>query len=125
MFRVCVRVCRCPVNRVPSKGHTAAQGVTHFRDIRYSEGLTYGEMLLQNEYEMSCYNLDHADVAAQRQLFTLFQQARPRSTPWAVCACNGLLRCLVALAGCMLPSLCLCGGHLWSSKHLQGHMHEL
>ena len=30
----------------------------HFRDIRYTpSGLTYGEMFLQNEYEMSVYNL--------------------------------------------------------------------
>ena len=58
-----------------------AQGVTHFRDIRFTAGLTYGEMLLQNEYEMSCYNLDHAHVDSQRQLFTLFQQARWRTSP--------------------------------------------
>jgi len=56
----------------------ARQGVTHFRDIRYTAGLTYGEMLLQNEYEMSCYNLERADVASQRQLYALFEQARPR-----------------------------------------------
>lgn len=59
--------------------------MTHFRDIRYTAGLTYGEMLLQNEYEMSCYNLDHANVAAQRQLFTLFQQARRRALGMAQC----------------------------------------
>ena len=52
--------------------------MTHFRDIRYTAGLTYGEMLLQNEYEMSCYNLDRADVASQRQLFSLFEQAGPQ-----------------------------------------------
>ncbi|KAK9839286.1 hypothetical protein WJX81_005719 [Elliptochloris bilobata] len=56
----------------------ALQGVTHFRDIRFTAGLTYGEMLLQNEYEMSCYNMDRADVASQRQLFTLFQQEADR-----------------------------------------------
>jgi len=56
----------------------AWQGVTHFRDIRYTAGLTYGEMLLQNEYEMSCYNLERADVASQRQLYALYEQARPR-----------------------------------------------
>jgi tetrameric-type glycyl-tRNA synthetase alpha subunit len=31
----------------------ALQGAKHFKDIRYSEGVTYGEMFLQNEYEMS------------------------------------------------------------------------
>ena len=30
-------------------------------------------MLGQNEYEMSCYNLDQADIAAQRTLFDIFQ----------------------------------------------------
>ncbi|KAF6257872.1 glycyl-tRNA synthetase beta subunit-domain-containing protein, partial [Scenedesmus sp. NREL 46B-D3] len=49
----------------------ALQGVSHFRDIRYCEGVTYGELFLQNEYEMSCYNLDEADVADQRQRFAL------------------------------------------------------
>jgi glycyl-tRNA synthetase alpha subunit len=28
-------------------------------------------LFLQNEYEMSCYNLDEADVADQRQRFAL------------------------------------------------------
>ncbi len=32
----------------------------------YAPGVTYGEMFYQNEYEMSCYNLDEADVAGQR-----------------------------------------------------------
>lgn len=46
----------------------------HFKDIRYTPTLTYGEMLLQNEYEMSCYNLDSAHVPSQQQLFQLHQQ---------------------------------------------------
>lgn len=50
------------------------QRVKHFKDIQYTPTLTYGEMLLQNEYEMSCYNLDNADVASQQQLFELHQQ---------------------------------------------------
>ena len=89
--------CGCHVHYAASTADPAAQGVTHFRDIRYTAGLTYGEMLLQNEYEMSCYNLDHADVAAQRQLFTLFQQARPRSLLLAVCV--GTSAVLSASAG--------------------------
>jgi glycyl-tRNA synthetase len=40
-------------------------------NTRYCEGVTYGELFLQNEYEMSCYNLDEADVADQRQRFAL------------------------------------------------------
>jgi hypothetical protein len=31
----------------------------------YNDAVTYGELFLQNEYEMSCYNLDEADVAEQ------------------------------------------------------------
>ena len=52
----------------------ALQGVQHFRDIIYADtGLTYGEMFLQNEYEMSCYNLDAADLGRQRSLFDLHE----------------------------------------------------
>eukprot|EP00884_Botryococcus_braunii_P020707 jgi/Botrbrau1/731/Bobra.160_2s0054.1 len=47
------------------------QGVKHFKDITFTRGLTYGEMLLQNEFEWSCYNLDEADIAVQRQLYDL------------------------------------------------------
>jgi glycyl-tRNA synthetase len=35
--------------------------------------VTYGELFLQNEYEMSCYNLDEADVAEQRKRFNLYE----------------------------------------------------
>ena len=38
------------------------QGVKHFKDIRYNDTMTCGEMLLQNEYEMSVFNMDEADV---------------------------------------------------------------
>lgn len=40
---------------------------------RYSDEVTYGELFLQNEYEMSCYNLDEADVAEQRKRFDLYE----------------------------------------------------
>jgi len=50
----------------------ALQGVDHFKDIRYNDHLTYGDMFLQNEYEMSCYNMDLASVEDQRQRFELF-----------------------------------------------------
>lgn len=51
------------------------QGVNHFRDIIYTpNGITYGEMFLQNEYEMSVFNLDEADVEGQRARFKLFEE---------------------------------------------------
>jgi glycyl-tRNA synthetase len=48
------------------------QGVNHFKDIQYNPSMTYGEMFLQNEYEMSVYNLDEADVEDQRERFRRF-----------------------------------------------------
>ena len=54
------------------------QGVQHFRDIRYTDTISYGEMLLQSEYEMSCYNLDRADVDGQWQRFRLFETEAQR-----------------------------------------------
>ena len=50
------------------------QGVRHFKDIQYTPTMTYGELLLQNEYEMSCYNMDRADVQTQQQMFQLHEQ---------------------------------------------------
>ena len=47
----------------------ALQGVTHFKDMSYAEGITYGEIFAQNEYEMSRYYLDDADVETARQFF--------------------------------------------------------
>jgi glycyl-tRNA synthetase len=47
----------------------ALQNVTHFRDITYAPGITYGEAFGQAEYEMSRYYLDDADVATARRLF--------------------------------------------------------
>jgi len=55
----------------------ALQGVKHFKDIRYTPSLSYGELLLQNEYEMSCYNMDQADVATQQQMFKLHEEVQP------------------------------------------------
>ena len=34
----------------------------HFKDIRYNDALTYGELFMQNEYEMSMFNMDLAGV---------------------------------------------------------------
>ena len=48
------------------------QGVSHFKDIRYTDSIAYGEMFMQNEFEMGRYNLDIADVETQRKRFDLY-----------------------------------------------------
>ncbi|XNL77617.1 glycine--tRNA ligase [Actinomadura madurae] len=50
----------------------ALQGVSHFKDIVYAPGITYGEAFGQVEYEMSRYYLDDADIAANRELFEAY-----------------------------------------------------
>ncbi len=70
----------------------ALQGVTTFRDIRYNDSVTYGELFLQNEYEMSVFNLDEADVAEQRARCVLMK---------CVCVC-----------ACMCVCVCVCAPHL-------------
>ena len=52
------------------------QGVQHFKDIQYTPSITYGELFMQNEYEMSCYNMDEANVEGQRRRFELYKQVR-------------------------------------------------
>ncbi len=52
----------------------AQQGVTHFKDIAYARKadgsiVTYGEAFGQQEYEMSRYYLDDADVEVNRSLY--------------------------------------------------------
>ena len=47
----------------------AQQGVSHFKDMLYAPGITYGEAFGQQEYEMSRYYLDDADVTTNRELF--------------------------------------------------------
>ena len=47
----------------------ALQGVTHFKDMEFAPGVSYGEVFGQGEYEWSRYYLDDADVEATRQLF--------------------------------------------------------
>ncbi|WP_326521707.1 glycine--tRNA ligase [Saccharothrix longispora] len=47
----------------------ALQGVAHFKDIAYSDGVSYGEVFGQAEYEMSRYYLDDADVEANKRMF--------------------------------------------------------
>lgn len=50
----------------------AQQGVSHFKDMIYAPGITYGEAFGQQEYEMSRYYLDEADVETNRDLFERF-----------------------------------------------------
>ncbi len=50
----------------------ALQGVTHFRDIRYAPGISYGEAFGQAEYEMSRYYLDDADIPTNQTLFDTY-----------------------------------------------------
>ncbi|REK85357.1 glycine--tRNA ligase [Streptomyces inhibens] len=55
----------------------ALQNVSHFKDIAYAPGVSYGEIFGQAEYEMSRYYLDDADVTTQRALFeTYAEEAR-------------------------------------------------
>ncbi|WP_280491971.1 glycine--tRNA ligase [Nocardia asiatica] len=56
----------------------AIQGVTHFKDIRYAPGVTYGEVFGQSEYEMSRYYLDDADVEATRRLLEAYSAEADR-----------------------------------------------
>ena len=50
----------------------ALQGVSHFKDIAYAPGISYGEAFGQSEYEMSRYYLDDADVEANRALYDTY-----------------------------------------------------
>lgn len=51
----------------------ALQSRTHFKDIAFTPSLTYGEIFMQNEVEMSKYNLDDADIARNKQFFDLYE----------------------------------------------------
>jgi glycyl-tRNA synthetase len=50
----------------------ALQRVSHFKDITYAPGISYGEAFGQAEYEMSRYYLDDADVDTTRGLFEAY-----------------------------------------------------
>nr|WP_199235027.1 glycine--tRNA ligase [Kribbella sp. VKM Ac-2568] len=56
----------------------ALQGVSHFKDIAYAPGISYGEAFGQAEYEMSRYYLDDADVDSERRLFEEYAQEARR-----------------------------------------------
>lgn len=49
------------------------QGKSHFRDIVFANGVTYGDIFMQNEVEMSRYNLDEADIDRNNQMFELYE----------------------------------------------------
>eukprot|EP00250_Pteridium_aquilinum_P020301 c24776_g1_i2 orf=1-3474(+) len=51
----------------------AVQGVNHFKKIQYAPGITYGEMFLENEKEMSKYYLESATVERIQLEFDLFE----------------------------------------------------
>ncbi|MCW2912345.1 MAG: Glycine--tRNA ligase [Actinomycetia bacterium] len=56
----------------------ALQGVTHFKDIVYAPGLSYGEAFGQAEYEMSRYYLDDASIETNRALFEAYESEARR-----------------------------------------------
>ena len=39
------------------------QGVENFKDLVWTDGLSYGDVYLQNEKEQSAYNFEHSDVS--------------------------------------------------------------
>ncbi|KAE8646780.1 glycine--tRNA ligase, chloroplastic/mitochondrial 2 isoform X1 [Cucumis sativus] len=50
------------------------QGVNHFKKIQYADGITYGELFLENEKEMSAYYLEHANVHQVQKHFNIFEE---------------------------------------------------
>ncbi|XP_022973888.1 glycine--tRNA ligase, chloroplastic/mitochondrial 2 isoform X1 [Cucurbita maxima] len=50
------------------------QGVNHFKKIQYADGITYGELFLENEKEMSAYYLEHANVHEIQKHFNIFEE---------------------------------------------------
>ncbi|CAI5515942.1 unnamed protein product [Closterium sp. Naga37s-1] len=48
------------------------QGVDHFKRIAYAPGVTYGELFLENEREMSCFNMLEADTERVKRRFDLY-----------------------------------------------------
>ncbi|VVA89565.1 unnamed protein product [Arabis nemorensis] len=50
------------------------QEVDHFKKILYADGITYGELFLENEKEMSSYYLEHASVDRLQKHFDYFEE---------------------------------------------------
>ena len=51
----------------------ALQEKTHFRDIVFADGITYGDIFLQNEIEMSKYNMLAADLDRNNIMFETYE----------------------------------------------------
>lgn len=49
------------------------QNVMHFKNIRYNDQITYEEFFMQNEEEMSHYNLEEADIQSHWKRFELYK----------------------------------------------------
>ena len=50
------------------------QDVDHVMSIRYTPGISYGEIFLQNEVEHSTYNLELADADRVKRMFDLYEE---------------------------------------------------
>ncbi|KAI9094510.1 hypothetical protein K1719_026630 [Acacia pycnantha] len=50
------------------------QGVDHFKKIKYSDAITYGELFLESEKEMSSYYLEHASLDHVQKHFAFFEE---------------------------------------------------
>ena len=50
------------------------QGVDNVYDLVWTEGLTYGDVYLQNEKEQSAYNFEHSDTVFLFQAFNAHEQ---------------------------------------------------
>lgn len=98
------------VSRIP-----AVQGAKHFKDIRYSEGVTYGEMFLQNEYEMSgtvppppCTRLNASPPLLHRRLFAGRDRPAAPASAQRLCYISAGKPCaprFPKLSCCFLPVL--------------------
>ncbi|OGO48303.1 MAG: glycine--tRNA ligase subunit alpha, partial [Chloroflexi bacterium RBG_16_64_43] len=73
----------------------ALQRSTHFKEIRWTGDLTYGEMFLQSEVENSRYNFEVADVERLREVYTHYDgEARAAlATGLVLPAHSYLLKC--------------------------------
>jgi glycyl-tRNA synthetase alpha chain len=54
------------------------QGVDHMMDIIWVDGVTYGDVFLQNEREMSAYNFEQANVPELFKQFDLYEKESQR-----------------------------------------------
>lgn len=57
----------------------AQQGVSHFKDMEYAPGVSYGEIFGQVEYEMSRYYLDDADITTNSELYERYTAEAQRA----------------------------------------------